>query len=145
AAGTLNTLRLLFAARDRLGSLPGLSPALGRDFSANGDAVSLLYRTGLPTESDVGPAINVFVRVRDAEGHHRHAVGEAGLPLNALPLPGWLRQRLRRSAVLFAYGRERSGHREVRRSRAADLRGPRGRPRALRGDRGDDAAHSHGL
>lgn len=108
AAGTLNTLRLLFRARDLLGSLPGLPPTLGRGFSANGDAVSLLYRTSLATRSDDGPAINAFFRVRDADGRHRHAVGEAGLPLNALLLPGWLRRRLRRSAVLFAYGRERS-------------------------------------
>lgn len=107
AAGTLNTLRLLFLAR-RLGSLPGLPPSLGRNFSGNGDAVSLLYRTRLRTRSDEGPAINAFLRVRDGSGRHRHAVGEAGLPLNALPLPGWLHRRLRRSAVLFAYGRERS-------------------------------------
>lgn len=42
AAGTLSTTRLLFEARDRLRSLPRISPALGTRFSGNADYTAVV-------------------------------------------------------------------------------------------------------
>lgn len=51
SAGTLGTNELLLRCRDRHGTLPGLSPALGRGFSGNGD----LLLAGTLTRRDIDP------------------------------------------------------------------------------------------
>ncbi len=107
AAGSLNSMRLLFQARDRHRTLPGISPALGRRFSPNGDLLGLLLGTPGLARGDEGPALNAFVEVRH-EGRLRFIVGEVGLPLGALPLGGRLRRRHARAAGLIAMGRDAS-------------------------------------
>ena len=47
-------------------------------------------------------------RMSEPVGRYRLDRLQAGLPLSGLPLPPWLRRRLRRSTVLFGFGRERS-------------------------------------
>jgi cholesterol oxidase len=106
AAGTLNTLRLLLAARDRLGTLPGLPPRLGRGVSLNGDVLRVLFGTARRVDPGEGPTITAVRRV--SGGPRRHVVAEAGLPVNGLPLPPRLARRLRSSAALLAYGEERA-------------------------------------
>lgn len=51
AAGTLGTNELLLRCRDHYGTLPGLSPSLGRGFSSNGD----FLLAGTLTDRDVDP------------------------------------------------------------------------------------------
>jgi cholesterol oxidase len=108
AAGTFGTLRLLLAARDRDRSLPDLPERLGRGFTPNGDMAAVVYRSPLLDDAGRGPAFGAFARVR-AQGRHRYLVGDVGLPLAALPLPGPVRARLAQSAVLFAMGRDAGG------------------------------------
>lgn len=107
AAGGLNTQRLLFDARDGHGALPGLPATLGRSFSPNADFVALLWRTVLLEGSSRGPSVGALSRIADG-GDHRFQLGELGLPAHALPLPGFLRDRLRRSTFLFCMGRDAS-------------------------------------
>lgn len=102
AAGSLNTIRLLFQARDRHGALPYLPPALGRHFSPNGDLLAIAGDTQTVRDVGRGAALNAFVR-RD-----RFIVGEVGLPLSAMPLPEPVRRRLGRTALLLAMGRDAS-------------------------------------
>lgn len=101
AAGCLNTLRLLFAARD--GALPGLPPTLGQRFSVNGDWLSLVWRSSVLADSTRGTSFNAFVRVTD-DGAHRYLTGEVGVPGGLVPAP--LRPWLRRSTFLFSMGRD---------------------------------------
>jgi cholesterol oxidase len=107
AAGTLNTLRLLFAARDRHRSLTRLPMALGHGFSPNADLGALLLgaRAHLH-DSTRGPAFNAYVP--GLEPSLRYLVGEAGLPLSALPLPKVLRRALGNSGLLLAMGADAS-------------------------------------
>jgi cholesterol oxidase len=102
AAGSLNTIRLLFQARDRHGALPYLPPALGRHFSPNGDLLAIAADTQTVTDVGRGAALNAFVR------RARFIVGEVGLPLAAMPLPRSLKRRLGRAALLLAMGRDAS-------------------------------------
>lgn len=102
AAGSLNTIRLLFQARDRHGTLPYLPPALGRHFSPNGDLLAIAGDTRTVSDVGRGAALNAFVR-RDG-----FIVGEVGLPLAAMPLPSAVRRRLGRTALLLAMGRDAS-------------------------------------
>jgi len=130
AAGTLGTLRLLLAARDRHRTLPGLPAALGRGFTPNGDMAAVVHRAADAVESGAGPSICAYRAAHDDAGRHRQLVAEVGLPLAALPLPRLARRRLSRSLVLFGMGRDRV---------ASDVRlDARGRLRTAAG-RGDDA------
>jgi cholesterol oxidase len=107
AAGSMNTMRLLFQARDRHRTLPGVSPALGRRFSPNADLLGLVLGTPIVADGGEGPALNAFVRI-EHEGRLRFIVGEVGLPLAALPLAGSLRRRVARATGLIAMGRDAS-------------------------------------
>ncbi len=97
AAGTLNTLRLLLAAR-AAGSLRGL-PMLGERFSGNGDVVGI-WRLG-HTARDLARATPCLGRVEMTdEGEGTYVVL---CPLNGIGVPGLLPARLRagvRGAVL---------------------------------------------
>jgi cholesterol oxidase len=106
AAGALNTLRLLFLARDRHRTLPDISPALGRGFSANGDAFAMAWRTSRLSRSDHGPNGGGYLVRRDAEGRIRYVVLEGGVPLGALRAPRALRRRLSASTFINTIGRD---------------------------------------
>ena len=106
AAGTLGTVRLLLEARDRHRTLPRLPATLGSGFTTNGDQLGLL-RAAPQLDSRRGPTITAHRSWRD-DGAYRFVVGEAGLPLNALPLPEPVRRRLARTSALFGIGRERA-------------------------------------
>jgi cholesterol oxidase len=108
AAGALNTQRLLFDARDGHRALPRLPATLGSRFSPNGDYVALLWKTALLEDTARGPSVGAIARIIGDGGIERHVMGELGLPLHALPLPGFLRRGLRRSTFLFCMGRDAS-------------------------------------
>ena len=107
AAGSMNTMRLLFQARERHRTLPRVSPALGKRFSPNADLLGLIVGTAMVADGGEGPALNAFVRI-EREGRLRFIVGEVGLPLGALPLGGRLRRRLGHATGLIAMGRDAS-------------------------------------
>ncbi|MFV8750899.1 GMC oxidoreductase [Nannocystaceae bacterium ST9] len=110
ACGTLNTLRLLFAARDRHRSLPRISTALGHRFSPNADLGALFVAAKqLLHDSTRGPAFNAFMDVREHEGGPtRYLVGEGGLPASALPLPKIVQRMLGTTGILLAMGADAS-------------------------------------
>ena len=106
AAGALNTRRLLFLARDRHRTLPDISPALGRRFSANGDAFAMAWRTRRLTRSDYGPNGGGYLIRRDAEGRHRYVLLEGGLALGGSHIPRALRNKLAASTFINTIGRD---------------------------------------
>lgn len=110
AAGTFGTLRLLLRARDLDATLPDLPARLGEGMTPNADMATVVYRSELIKDGGSGPPFGSFNRVRD-DGRHRYLVGDLGLPLAALPLPGPARRRLSESMVIFGMGRDKGGGR----------------------------------
>lgn len=106
AAGALNTLRLLFLARDRHRTLPEISPALGRGFSANGDAFAMAWRTRRLSRSDHGPNGGGYSVRRDRDGRLRYVLLEGGVAVGGARLPAVLRRRLASSSFINTIGRD---------------------------------------
>ncbi len=106
AAGTLGTLRLLFAARDRDRTLD-LPSSLGRRFSPGGDMAGFAYRCEGVDDSAYGPCGGAAVQRRSTSARP-FVIAENGLPLASLPLPGRLRRHLRTSVVVGAMARDAS-------------------------------------
>lgn len=106
AAGTINTLRLLFHSRAQ-GGLQGM-PALGRGFGGNGDSVAWWALNDAGADYSLGtPAHGRFAL--------RHLESGDALPgpyvirggfngINKLPLPRGIKARLRRDAILVGMG-----------------------------------------
>ncbi|MDQ3933677.1 MAG: GMC oxidoreductase [Actinomycetota bacterium] len=109
AAGALNTLRLLFLARDRHRTMPEISRALGRGFSANGDAFAMAWRTRDLKRSDHGPNGGGYLVRRDPRGRLRHVVLEGGVALGGSRAPRRLRDKLAASTFLNTIGRDGAG------------------------------------
>jgi cholesterol oxidase len=78
AAGALGTAELLLRCRDRLGSLPDLSPALGHGFSGNGDL--LLAGTLTDADIDAGPGPSITAGADFATDTQQMYVEDLGLP-----------------------------------------------------------------
>ncbi|MDD3764269.1 MAG: FAD-dependent oxidoreductase [Nevskiales bacterium] len=101
AAGTLNTLRLLFASRAQ-GALAAL-PALGLGIGGNGD-VPAYWRCAVP-EADFteGTPCHGRFEIRGVDdGPNLTAYGLNGI--DGVPMPGRLRARLKRDLVLVGMG-----------------------------------------
>ena len=109
AAGALNTLRLLFLARDQHKTLPRISPTLGHGFSANGDVFALAWRSAHLARSDHGPNGGGYLERRDDSGRLRHVVLEGGVPIGGSRLPRAIRRRLASSTFLNTIGRDGGG------------------------------------
>jgi len=107
AAGCLNTLRLLFQARDKHRTLPNISENLGRQFSPNGDLSALVWRSRVLKDASYGSPFNAYTRLRH-NGSYNYLVGEVGLPVHALPLLWPLNRWLKQSTYLFGMGRDAS-------------------------------------
>jgi cholesterol oxidase len=107
AAGSLNTQRLLFNARDDHKGLSDLPATLGKQFSPNADLAVLLWKTAVLKDSSYGPSFGAFSRIK-ANGEHRFLLGEVGTIPQALSAPEFIRNWLRRSTFLFCMGRDRS-------------------------------------
>ena len=101
AAGTLNTMRLLFAAARQSGGLAPM-PALGRRFFANGDLAAAWLRTSAPVSSfNSTPSQGEFT----VDGHESQTFGFGGLPgIETLPLPGFVKRRLAKVFFMYAMG-----------------------------------------
>ncbi len=103
AAGTMNTLRLLLASRDRTGGLTGM-PNLGKRFGANGDMRGFWdlneagtdYTSGLPSKGGIV--------LRNAP-EPRSPIGQNNLPsIDSYPIPKKWRERLKRGLVVSSMG-----------------------------------------
>lgn len=67
AAGTLGTNEILLRSRDRLGTLPQLSPRLGHGYSGNGDFLGSLTGAATDLEPWHGSDVTSVIRFFDAE------------------------------------------------------------------------------
>jgi cholesterol oxidase len=65
AAGTLGTNELLLRCRDEYKTLPSLSRALGQGFSANGDFLGSIHRTGMDLSPNFGPDVTSVMQFFD--------------------------------------------------------------------------------
>lgn len=107
AAGTMNTLRLLFVSREEARGLEGL-PALGQGFGTNGDCAAWWalddaqadYSRGLPCH---GP-----LALRDGGADQPLLIEIGMIGLEGMPVPEFLKRRLRRGLLLVAMGADRA-------------------------------------
>jgi cholesterol oxidase len=99
AAGTLNTVRLLFASVTQPDGLAPM-PALGRGFSANGDTMGVWRRESAQVSSFRSiPSQGEFL----VAGHESAAYGVGGFPgFQTLPIPSAVKRRLEK--LFFIYG-----------------------------------------
>lgn len=103
AAGTMNTLRLLLASRDRFGGLQGM-PGLGTRFSGNGDMRGFWDLNEPGTDLTSGLPSKGGIVLRGA-GEPRIAIGRNNLPsIDDYPIPRRLRERLKRGMVVSGMG-----------------------------------------
>lgn len=102
AAGTLGSLRLLFASRDKHGTLPRLGRALGSRFNPNGDMATLLV--GIPALRGLRPEPTVSAVLHRSVAEHTAITGAFGFPLNQFRVPKPLAPVVRRSTILFGMG-----------------------------------------
>lgn len=109
AAGTLNTLRLLF---DSATAPDGLAPmpALGHRFSANGDLMGVWRRKSTPVSSFTSTPSQGEFRV---DGHESAIYGVGGFPgLQTLPLPSGVKRQLGKLFFIYGMGAD-CGHASV--------------------------------
>ncbi len=104
AAGTLNTLRILFESRDRSGGLGGM-PRLGQHFGTNGDFMGFWDYNEPGTNLSQGLPSAGGVMLRDDPDPP--VLGGGGWPsVDAYPLPRRIRERLRRGTILAGMGED---------------------------------------
>ena len=98
AAGTMNTLRLLFEGqqRDDLAAMP----SLGATFGGNGDEIGVCFKN--PVDPPTLPALPVLGRFTVDKAPSPFFGLASATGLDTLPLPRWVRRRLHR--LVFAFG-----------------------------------------
>ena len=101
AAGTMNSLRLLFASSHSSASLAPM-PALGRRFGANCDMMGVWMKDPGPWSSFRStPSLGAFA----VSGIDTPQFGMGGFPgLDTLPLPGFLKRKLERWIFIYGMG-----------------------------------------
>ena len=101
AAGTLNTLRLLFASRSNVGGIRAM-PRLGLNFGANGDLLGVLPGgEGQPSSFSATPSIGAFT----VDGYDNPSLGVGAFPgIDSWPLPQRLKNRISRMHFLYGMG-----------------------------------------
>jgi cholesterol oxidase len=101
AAGTMNTLKLLFAGSVEPGGLSPM-PSLGRTFGCNGDLIGAWFKdSAQPPMFETAPLLgSLKLDQRDAP-----FVGLAGLPgADTLPLPAFVKRKLGKTVFLLGMG-----------------------------------------
>jgi len=101
AAGTMNTLRVLFASRAGPQGLAPM-PSLGRTFGANGDLFGVWFKDAEAISSfNSPPALGAFT----VTGYAAPSFGMGGFPgFDTLPLPRALKRKLARTVLIFGMG-----------------------------------------
>lgn len=101
AAGTLNTLRILFRSRDD-GGLGGM-PGLGRNFGTNGDVIGFWDYNEPGTNLSVGLPTAGGIQLKDDPDPP--VLGGGGFPsVDSYPLPARLRERFKRATLVAGIG-----------------------------------------
>jgi cholesterol oxidase len=101
AAGTMNTLRLLFASscgQDRIAPMP----SLGKTFGTNGDMSGFWFKASAqPSSFRSPPALGTFT----VAGIDAPCLGMGGFPgVDTLPLPSALKRKLAGTVLVFGIG-----------------------------------------
>jgi cholesterol oxidase len=101
AAGTMNTLRLLFASCLEPGGLNPM-PSLGRPFGGNGDFIGAWFKeSAQPTMFESAPVLGLF-RV---DGQDLPFVGMVGMPgIDTLPLLPLWKKKLAKTVLVLGMG-----------------------------------------
>jgi cholesterol oxidase len=101
AAGTMSTLRLLFAGSVEPGGLNPM-PSLGRTFGGNGDLMGALFReSAQPSTFDTAPVLGRYT----VDAQDIPFVGMWGLPgFDTLPLPSGWKKKLAKTVPLIGMG-----------------------------------------
>lgn len=108
AAGTMNTLKLLYRSREQ-GGLQGM-PALGSGFGANGDFPALWQREVGDADMSQGTPCHGRFALRDyPDCPNLTSYGLNGV--DQIPLPAWLKRRLRKLSFIVSMGADAAnGH-----------------------------------
>lgn len=108
AAGTLNTLKLMYRSREA-GGLQGM-PALGQGFGGNGDFPALWQRDVGDADMTLGTPCHGRFAIRNyPDCPNLTSYGLNGL--NQIPLPGWVKRRLRKLSFVISMGADAAnGH-----------------------------------
>ncbi|MFA7437785.1 GMC oxidoreductase [Castellaniella sp.] len=102
-AGTMNTLRLLLASRDKYKALTGM-PGLGRRFSGNGDIRGFWDLNDKTRDFTKGLPSKGGILLKD-NPHGDIVIGRNGLPsLSHYPFPSFVLNRLRHGMVVSGMG-----------------------------------------
>jgi cholesterol oxidase len=101
AAGTMNTLRLLFASSLEPGGLNPM-PSLGRTFGGNGDLFGAWFKeSAQPSTFEATPILGRF----KVDGRDMPFVGMGGMPgVDTLPLLPWKKKKLGKTVPLIGMG-----------------------------------------
>lgn len=110
AAGTLNTLRLLFTSSSAPGGLRPM-PALGKKFFANGDLIGAWIKPSTPVPTFRSTP---FIGALTTHGYEDTPIGVGGVAgFDSWPLPGFVKRILSRTLLMFGMGMD-SGTATVR-------------------------------
>jgi cholesterol oxidase len=101
AAGTMNTLRLLFVSCLETGGLRPM-PSLGRTFGGNGDLFGAWFKeSAQPSTFEAAPILGRF----KVDGRDTPFVGMGGMPgIDTLPLPFFVKKKLGKTVPLIGMG-----------------------------------------
>jgi|HubBroStandDraft_4_1064222.scaffolds.fasta_scaffold11240_2 cholesterol oxidase len=101
AAGTMSTLRLLFAGSAEPGGLNPM-PSLGRTFGGNGDLIGAWFKNSVePSMLEAAPVLGQFT----VAGRDVPFVGMWAMPgIETLPLPPGARKKLAKTVPLIGMG-----------------------------------------
>ncbi len=81
SAGSLGSTELLLRNRDIHKTLAGLSPALGKNWSSNGDFLTPALYTSREVDADIGPTIAAVIDFQDGSiGGHQFWIQDGGVP-----------------------------------------------------------------
>jgi cholesterol oxidase len=117
AAGTMNTLRLLFVSSSEPGGLNTM-PSLGRTFGGNGDLFGAWFKdSAQPSTFESAPILGRF----KVDGRDTPFVGMGGMPgIDTLPLPFFAKKKLGKTVPLIGMGAD-SGKASVKYEKEAVL------------------------
>ncbi|MDN3514011.1 MAG: GMC family oxidoreductase [Candidatus Brocadia sp.] len=94
AAGSLGSTELLLRCRQN-GSLPDISPMLGKNFSGNGDLQAFAVNTNISAESAYGPTITSMIDFRPTQPLNvKFVAEEGGFPPSLVAIANALLPRL---------------------------------------------------
>jgi cholesterol oxidase len=117
AAGTMNTMRLLFVSSSEPGGLAPM-PSLGRAFGGNGDLFGAWFKeSAQPSTFEAAPILGRF----KVDGRETPFVGMGGMPgIDTLPLPFFAKKKLGKTVPLIGMGAD-SGKASARYEKGAVL------------------------